>query len=104
RDLSEGVDSAVIDFELAVDDNDHVKIIELKDAVKMKDNRGEQVVTAFIKEKRFEEAKDFAEQENLHHLVDEINQIMKQKNKNKPKDKQYKKKRKKKSKSNNKGD
>src|SRR5699024_5483182 len=115
RDLSEGVDSAVIDFELAVDDNDHVKIIELKDAVKMKDNRGEQVVTAFIKEKRFEEAKDFAEQENLHHLVDEINQIMKQKNKNKktqgrkskkkqPKDKQSKKKSKKKSKSNKKGD
>src|SRR5699024_3031190 len=62
RDLGAIIDSNVLDFEIAVSDRDYEKIIELKDFVKIKDERGEKIVEAFIETKQLDEAKEFIEE------------------------------------------
>lgn len=48
KDVGKIVESDVVDFEVAVSDKDYETIIELKDKVKMKEDRQEKVVEAYL--------------------------------------------------------
>lgn len=90
RDLSEVVDSKVLDFEVAVSDEDYEKVVELKEFVKLKDERGEQIVEALLETNQVDEAKLFIEEiedenlkMNLELMVEESEIDKKAKNKKK---------------------
>lgn len=88
RDLSEKVDSKVLEFEVAVDDMDYEKIVELKDLVKMKDDRDEVILEAMLELGDVEGAKKFAsanEPEKLMVMVKEYEEKKDNKNKSKKK-------------------
>src|SRR5690625_4761087 len=68
KDLDKEVDSNVIKFEVAVNDKDYETIIKLKDEVKMKEDRQQQVVEAYLSLDDVDGAKDFVatvDNENL---------------------------------------
>ncbi len=86
RDLSEKVDSKVLDFEVAVDDRNLERIVELKDFVKIKDNRDEIILEAMLELDDLEGAKEFVsknETEKLTVMVTEYEKEKKNKSKKK---------------------
>ena len=82
------IDSKVIEFEVAVDDADYETIVDLKDFVKIKDGRDEDIVNAMMKVDDFKGAKDFAMESDNDELLDEVKKHEKKtKKKNKTKSK-----------------
>lgn len=72
RDLATKVESNAIEFEIAVSDNDYEKIIELKDDVKQKDSRPEEIVNAYLKLNDVSGAKAFVEDGKHKDLINYV--------------------------------
>lgn len=74
RDLAEIVDSKAIDFEIAVSDKDYWTIIELKESVKMKGERPQNIVNAYLQLDNTDGARKFAEKLEDETLIELIEQ------------------------------
>lgn len=61
RELAENIDSKPINFEIAVSDGDKEKILELKDSVKIKDERGVVIVNTLLEEEDLASSNKFVE-------------------------------------------
>lgn len=72
RDLATKLESNAIEFEIAVSDNDYEKIIELKDDVKQKDSRPEEIVNAYLKLNDVSGAKTFVEDSKHKELINYV--------------------------------
>lgn len=87
RDLAEIVESKAIDFEIAVSDKDYWTIVELKESVKMKGERPQIIINAYLQLENIEGAKKFAKKVNDENLIELVEKEAKELKKKDKKDK-----------------
>jgi len=87
RDLATKVESNVLEFEIAISDSDYEKIIELKDDVKQKDSRPEQIVNAYLELDDVSGAKQFIDDSENDELMSYVLDHEKKEGEDKKKDK-----------------